>query len=191
MGLLYIFPSKENELDDRIHISDHRGITLKTYGLPMIFWGYLAAILVLVFVMGIAIKNPIETMIDSGDPINGVLAWIVLFTLIGLPLSLIGFFFFEKWIVKKENEIQLVYKIFWVTFFKRKFKLQSKDSFEVHHHIDSPNMAKRKKKPELRAFENSGYFELYAVAGPKKKLLIDRHSRRADLQKMANLMAKF
>jgi hypothetical protein len=56
--------------------------------------------------------------------------------------------------------------------------------------MDSPNMAKIYNKDELKGFENKGYFELRVLSGGQK-ILIDRHSRKADLLKMKDTLLKY
>jgi hypothetical protein len=68
--------------------------------------------------------------------------------------------------------------------------LDSNDAFSVDHFMDSPNMAKIYNKTELKQFENRGYFELHAKSNGKN-LLIDRHSRKADLVKIKDLLGRF
>ena len=56
MGLLFVMPVSEKETD-RVSISDNENPPrklLKSYGLPLIFWGYCLGILVTLFIMYIA-----------------------------------------------------------------------------------------------------------------------------------------
>ena len=73
---------------------------------------------------------------------------------------------------------------------KKTYKLDQPDSFTVDHYLDSPNMAKIHNKADLKQFENKGYFELYAIEN-NKKFLIDRHSRKADLIKLKELLSLY
>jgi len=51
-------------------------------------------------------------------------------------------------------------------------------------------MAKIYNKEELKQFENKGYFEL-KIKSNNKLILIDRHTRKADLIKIKDLLSKF
>lgn len=189
MGLMYIFPTQKEEID-RIEMADN-SVTLKTYGLPWVFWGYLAASLVVIFAMGLAIKGPIVKLINGDDQINTMLAYLVSATLVGLPLTLISFFFYEKFITKSGNKIIVTHRIFWTPIWKKTYSLFSPNSFIVEHFLDSPNVAKINKNPETRAFENHGYFELKIRLSDGKVVFLDRHTRKSDLQKMASLLSEF
>jgi hypothetical protein len=193
MGLMYMFPVSEKE-QDRIDIesnSDNKSITLKTYGLPMIFWGYLVAILVVVGAMSLAIKGPIEKLLQTGDSINIILSYSVLVVLFGLPLTLLALYFYEKLIKKSGNEIQITHKVFWIPVWKKKINLKTSDSIEINHFLDSPNVAKMKKDATMKGFENKGYFELFATNSDGKSIFLDRHSRKADIVKIRDLLKQY
>ena len=70
-------------------------------------------------------------------------------------------------------------------------ELKEKDSFSVDHYLDSPNIARRNQEDSLRAFQNQGYFTLKANIEGKRPIVIDRHSRKADLKKIAQLLAQY
>ena len=191
---MYIFPvsTKENE---RVEITQNptdqtQNITLKTYGLPMIFWGYLAASLTVLAIMWLASKSSIDKLLSYDDIGLLFLAYLVKLTLILTPIILLGFFFYEKQIRKSGKELRLVYKVFFIKIFSKNYLMDSSDSFEVNHHLDSPNMAKIYNKEELKQFENKGYFEL-KIKSNNKLILIDRHTRKADLIKIKDLLSKF
>lgn len=190
MGLLYPFPVTSEETDRIDHTSDGT-IILKSYGLPMIFWGYLAAILIVVITMGLLVSSPLEKLYQSDDKLNQALALAVYIVLWGIPACLLIFYFFEKCISKKGSELTLTYRVFWCPILKRRFMLDDKDPFLVKHFLDSPNIARTQKKPELRAFENQGYFQLWIKTNQGKFIQIDRHSRKADLLKMQALLSKY
>jgi len=191
MGLLYQFPVKESELDDRIKISSDKTLTLKNYGLPYIFWGYLAAILLVVFFMVLAIKDPIARVLAADDEINKFLGYALISILILAPLSLLGLYFFDKEITKKGNLIIIKQSVFWIPFRKKSIQLKDENSLIITHFMDSPNVAKLKNQKELRGFENQGYHELFAK-GPNSKLtLIDRNSRVGELRKLKELLLKY
>ncbi len=188
MGLMYLFPTEENESERIIIDRQAKKVTLKNYGLPWIFWGYLGASLVVILSMHLAIKNPIEKLIATNDPINVFLGQMVSWTLILTPAVLLGFFFYEKIIEKTQDEIKLTYKIFFIPFLQRKIKLATPFELSVNHFMDSPNVAKMQNHPDLKGFENRGYFELYAKNKNGENILIDRHSRKADLEKIKQIL---
>jgi hypothetical protein len=195
MGLIYIFPTNENNendpqnADDRIQITNGQ-ISLKTYGLPPIFWGYLAAILVVFFSMWLATKNLIDKMLNYNDPTLWGLALLVKTILILGPVILLSFYFYEKFLTKKDNELIITHRLFFLNFKTIKLTLDHKDDFLVEHYLDSPNIAKKLNKDELRSFENRGYFELFGIVN-NKKFFIDRSSRKADLIKIKDLLSKY
>lgn len=189
MGLMFILPVSEEETD-RVEIND-QGITLKTYGLPLVFWGYLCAILVVIFAMGLAVKGPMIKLYNTNDTINKVLVIAAASTLILIPLLTIAFYFYEKFITKKGNLITVTHRLFWLPVLSFKYTLKDSDSLEIKHFMDSPNVAKMKQDPTLRGFENKGYFQLFAKDQNDKMILIDRASRKADLKKIVELLGKF
>lgn len=190
MGLIYILPVKEDERDDRVSKDDH-GITLKSYGLPMIFWGYLCAILVVISVMALAVREPLRKLLLTEDFINILLGLAAISTMVAIPLVLFCLFFYEKWITKKGKTLTIIHRLFWLPFYKKTHHLKSQDSFELKHFLDSPNVARMQKKPELRGFENQGYFEAYFEDENGNKHLLDRNPRKADLKKIADLLSKY
>ena len=184
-----MFPVSEEETD-RVKIQEG-AITIKSYGLPMIFWGYLLAILVVIGAMYLAVDSAIVKLIETGDQVNVILAYSVLGIIIGLPLTLLALYFYEKSITKKGSAITVIHKIFWIPVMKKKIELSDKDSIELHHFMDSPNVAKMRAQPELKGFENKGYFELFATNSAGKAIFVDRHSRKADIIKIRDLLRKY
>ena len=137
---MYIFPVSTNE-NERVEITQNptdqtQNITLKTYGLPMIFWGYLAASLTVLAIMWLASKSSIDKLLSYDDIGLLFLAYLVKLTLILTPIILLGFFFYEKQIRKSGKELRLVYKVFFIKIFSKNFLMDSSDSFEVNHHLD-------------------------------------------------------
>ena len=97
MGLLYVFPVSLEE-KDFVELRDEK-ITLKTYGLPYLFWGYALAILMIITFMFLAIKAPVLKLIELGDETDTMLGYSFLAFLGSLPVFILAFFFFEKIIV--------------------------------------------------------------------------------------------
>lgn len=195
MGLMYIFPVDLDDQERTEQIIDQtnqkRTIILKTYGLPMIFWGYLATAFAVLGAMWLASQSAIHKLMSYHEDAGLMaLGYLVYFTLILTPIVLLAFFFYEKHLKKSGKTITLIYKIFFIPLFAKKIVLDEGDALSVDHFMDSPNMAKIYNKAELKAFENKGYFELHALSGGKVKL-IDRHTRKADLMKMKELLNQF
>ena len=197
MGLMYIFPVTDNtDEDDRTEIRDSK-LILKTYGLPMIFWGYLVAIMFVMLMMWLASKAAIAKLLSyDEDPTLLFLGHLVQWSLILTPLVLLAFFFYEKVIAKKGVELVITHKIFFLPFYKKTYKLSSQDSLSVNHFMASPNMAKLRASQglsdeSLKHFENKGYFELCIKTDKRPSISIDRHSRKADLIKLRDLLSRY
>ena len=192
MGLLYILPVSEEDLD-RVNIDKNGAITIKSYGLPMIFWFYLLAGALLIATMFWAIKGPLLKLLNSDDTINYILGISVSITFLMIILGTLSLYFYEKWLTKKDDNLLITHKLFFIPILRKEIKLsKNKESqFEIEHFLDAPNVAKVKKDPTMRAFENQGHFLLFAKDLENKKILIDRHSRRADLKKIISLLIKY
>jgi hypothetical protein len=189
MGLLYIMPIDLDEVD-RIRVNEE-SLLLKSYGLPLIFWGYLAAVLVVIFAMGIAILAPLQKLFETGDPLNQALVIMCALTLIGVPLGFIFLFFLEIRLEKKKDILKKSYHLLGLPFFYKKIQLDNQKPFEIVHHMDSPNIAKLDGDEELRGFQNKGYFVLIAINKNDKRIWIDRSSRKVDLVKLKGLLEKY
>ncbi|MCR9206376.1 MAG: hypothetical protein NXH75_17475, partial [Halobacteriovoraceae bacterium] len=177
-----------NDLDDRIQVKEET-LILRSYGLPMVFWGYLAAIFMVLFFMILAIKDPLFKVLNGEDAINKFIGYALLFILIGGPLSLLGFYFYEKEIRKKKNTLTITHKAFFIPLIKKTYTIDPQ-TLEIEHFLDSPNMAAMDKKEGMQGFENRGYFKLI-VNTEGKKILIDRNGRRGEMRKLKELLEKF
>jgi hypothetical protein len=191
MGLLYLFPNDDTDTieNDRI-IKTADSITLKTYGLPMVFWVYLAAIYIVVFTMWLTIRSSLDKLLTYDDSTMIFLYWLVKGTLTLGPLILLGFFFYEKFLTKSKNSLTITHRIFFIPIFSKKIILDTNESLTVDHFMDSPNIAKMNSHPDTRGFENKGYFELHAISNGRA-IFIDRHSRKSDLLKMKEILGKY
>ena len=189
MGLLFQIPVEINELDDRIKLQDGE-LIIRTYGLPMVFWGYLMAILGVIFFMILAVKGPLMAVLTGEDVINKVIGMSVLTLLIGGPLILLAFYFYEKEIRKKGDLLTVVHKVFFIPFKKNSLEITN-DQLVLEHHLDSLNKAALEKKQGMAGFENRGYFKLIVKRDGKKPLLIDRNSRRGEIRKLKELLEKY
>jgi hypothetical protein len=186
MGLMYPFPVSTEEEDFILKKDD--SLTLKTYGLPYIFWIYATCSIAVIFFMFLAIKAPVLKLVKLGDETDALLGYSLLSFIGSLPLFILAFFFYEKRIVASADIIALEYRVFGLKVFSEKFKIESKDHLTVEPFIDSPNVARMKGAPEGQGFQNKGYFVLWLRAENDKKILIDRHSRKADLEKLRKLL---
>ena len=187
MGLLYPFAIDEAE-SDHVTIKDST-ILIKTYGLPYIFWGYLAALLIFLSVMALAIYRSLLTMLKSTDALNSLIAYS---TITFFFLTIIGFFtlfIIEFRIFKKEKTLVKSVHILGLCIKKRTYQLD-KNSFEIENLRGTPNIARQKSLPGTTPMQNRGYFELYCKDVSGEKILLDRHSRKNDLQKLQNLLEK-
>ncbi len=188
MGLMYVFPVSEEEADFVMKKDDM--LILKTYGLPYIFWIYALCSVTVVFFMFLAIKEPILKLVSLGDDTDKTLGYSLLAFVSLLPVFIFGFFFYEKRITKKKNEIGLEHRVFGVKILSEKFLMENQDHLEISNFVDSPNMARMKNTPESVGFQNRGYFTLQLIAPDGKKILIDRHNRRVDLEKLKEMMLR-
>jgi len=194
MGLLFVMPVSEKETD-RVSISNNSGpspeITLKSYGLPLVFWGYCLGILVTLFIMYTAASKPLVKLGNDGDIYSSLIYYAVWLTLTIIPLILISALFYEKSLIKSGLTLSIKHKVMGITLFWKNLNLQSQDSFVVEHYMDTPNVARKKQIEEFRAFQNQGHFVLKAHLKNEKFFLIDRHGRKADLKKTAALLSKY
>lgn len=185
MGLLYVFPVSEEERD---FVKKDSSLTLKTYGLPYIFWIYALCVIAVIFFMFIAIKAPILKLIALGDDTDAMLGYSLLSFVGSLPIFIFAFFFYEKRIVKQKNEMKLIHKVFGITVFSEKFILEAGDKLEVESFLSSPNVARMNAKQDNLGFQNKGYFILWLKGKNGRNIQIDRHSRKADLDKLKALL---
>jgi hypothetical protein len=186
MGLMYVFPVSAEETDF-VEVKN-KTLTLKSYGLPYIFWGYAFAILAVLLFMFLAIKDPLLKLAQLGDETDAFLVYSLFAFLASLPLFIFAFFFYEKRIIRNENELSMEYRVFAIRFFKETFTLRAENPFEVTPYLTSPNVARIKGGDEMTGFQNKGYFILWLTTHDGKKIIVDRHSRKADLSKLEILL---
>ena len=186
MGLLYAFPVSLEE-EDFAEIKD-KTITLKTYGLPYLFWGYATAIVMVVFFMFLAVKAPVLKLVALGDETDATLGYTLL-TIIGLmPVLIFSFFFYEKRLVRKNQELTVEHRLFGLKIFSDTLTLSETDPYTVGPFLSSPNLARIKGGEEAQGFQNKGYYVLKVNTKDGKRIQIDRHSRKADLLKLEELL---
>lgn len=186
MGLLYVFPVSLEE-KDFCEIKDQT-MTLKTYGLPYIFWGYATAAVMVILFMFMAIKAPVLKLIALGDETDSFLGYSLLSFIGVLPIIIFGCFFYEKRLVKKGKTLTLEYRVFAIKVFSETFTPADTDPYEIKPYLSSPNLARIKGGEEAEGFQNKGYFTLKLKTQDGKIILIDRHSRKADLLKLEELL---
>jgi hypothetical protein len=188
MGLLYPFPVSEEETD--FVVKDDKTLTLKTYGLPYIFWIYAICSVAVVFFMFLAIKAPILKLAQLGDETDALLANSLL-TFIGLvPLVIFSFFFYEKRLVASSGKLTIEHRLFGLKLLSEIFVLDPTDGLKVSPFLDSPNIARARNRPEDMGFQNKGYYVLWLMSAEGKKIQVDRHSRKADLDRMKEMLER-
>lgn len=186
MGLLYVFPVSLEETD--FAEKKHNDLVLKTYGLPYIFWIYAFCSVAVVFFMFLAIKAPVLKLVELGDDVDATLGYSLL-TFIGLvPVMIFSFFFFEKRIIKGHGFLTLEYRLYGLNVFSKKYQLEPQDFLSIDSYLSSPNVARMKNHEEGLGFQNKGYFVLWLKTKEGKRVQLDRHSRKADLEKLKNLL---
>jgi len=205
MGLLYPFPVDTSEEDffSQNKITDDKGNKLiinelKSYGLPMIFWGYLLAFLIVWVAMMFLIKAPLGKMLEAEELVDRLLAMGTYLILFLIPFVSLCFFFYQKIIrllftvdtgIKK---IEIIHYLFFIPLWKQTFEIKETNIF-VRHFLDSPNMARLQNKGGDLGYQNRGYFELILgiedqSASRKKEIRIDRHSQKLELEKVKKLL---
>lgn len=186
MGLMYPFPVSLEE--DGFADQKSNVLTLKTYGLPYIFWIYAICSVAVIFFMFLAIKAPILKLIELGDETDGMLGYSLLAFIGSLPIFIFAFFFYEKRLIARPSILGIEHRLFGLKYFSETFKLDSEDKLVVEPFLSSPNVARMKNMPEEQGFQNKGYFVLWLKSGKGKKISIDRHSRKADLDKLKAML---
>lgn len=186
MGLMYVFPVAEDETD--FYIKKDESLVLKTYGLPYVFWFYALCSIAVIGFMFLAIKEPVLKLISLGDDTDATLGYALLSFVGLLPVTILGFFFYEKRIIRSGDTLRLVHRVFGIIFFSETFPLESADALKVEAFLDSPNVAKMKGDGENLGFQNKGYFILWLTLPDGKRIQLDRHSRKVDLEKLKKLI---
>ncbi len=188
MGLLYLFPVQENE-SEHIQIDrENHSVRLSSYGLPYIFWFYAISIILIISLLTLAVYEPLMKLFSYGTTVDQLIFYSMLALVILAPITMLGFFFYEKTIIKTAKKIEITHKLFFIKIKTNTFLIETGDQLRITHHLDSPNMAKLMGDESHKHFQNKGYFELYLKNDSGKKIFLDRHSRKADLEKIKNLL---
>lgn len=186
MGLLYPFPATPEETDFiELRAQD---ITLRSYGLPYLFWGYAAASLAVVFFLWLAVSDSLTKLYSMGDDVDQILVRSLQIFLVLLPTSILAFFFYEKRLRRQGPRLLIQQRLFWIPLSSRTVELRPHDPFEIRHFMDAPNVARINAGPDAAGFQNKGYFTLWAHARNGKEVLLDRHSRKSDLTGVVALL---
>jgi hypothetical protein len=184
MGLLYPLPHSEAEAP----FFQRKGekLILRTYGLPYLFWGYFFAALLVLAVMYLLIHAPLLKMFASDDGWNKILALTVWSFFLGLPSICLGFFFYEKRLIKEGQKISVVHRLFYLPVWRKTYQLTSSE-LTIDHYMGTPNMARLQNEKGSRGFQNHGYFELKAQTD-KGEVVLDRDSRRHEMKKIKSIL---
>lgn len=182
MGLMYVFPVSKEERD--FVVEEDGKLILKSYGLPYLFWFYAFCSIAVVFFMFLAIRPPVLKLIELGDETEATLGYTLLFFIGSLPVSILAFFFYEKRIIRTSRELILQHRLFMLPVFTEKFPVDVIKDLSVDAFLTSPNVARMQNTQESVGFQNKGYFVLTLKTPEGKKIQVDRHSRKVDLEKL-------
>ena len=123
MGLVFVMPVSEKETD-HVSIIKETGapstLLLKSYGLPYIFWAYIAALFITLFIMYMAIKAPLIKIGKSEDIINLLIYYSVWATFVSIPSFLLGALFYEKSFIKSGKNFVIKHKIMGLALISKK-----------------------------------------------------------------------
>ena len=185
MGLLYIMPKSEKEAN-QISIKKNN-YTITSYSLPYIFWIYFLIGMIVISAMSLPAIPIIKKLLLSSNYLDQVMGGITAATLISLPLTGLCFLFYKKAISIKNgsNIIYLKHRFFGFSLIQKTYSITKLD---VEHFLSSPNVAKINKNEKTKSFENRGHFLLSATLENGKKVTLDRHTNKADLVGLENLI---
>lgn len=198
MGLLFQFP--ENMDEKNYVIQQDQKVRLRSYGLPSLFWLYGLLCFICLTLLTWSTQTSVSKILQFENFWDQALGYGLIFLLAAAYLLLISFFYFEINLIliwnPNLNELRLKkeYRIFGIPIYWQTQLMTSEHSFRIHHFLDTPNYARLQNNPELRSFQNSGYFEFWSLdhSDPShKKMLLDRSSRKNDLEKLQKLLEHF
>lgn len=183
MGLLYPFPATAEETDF-VRLEQTGGklttVAVRTYGLPYLFWGYAFASMMVVLFLWLAVKAPLAKLAVLGDDVDRMMVLGMEIFLLSLPLGMLGFLFYEKRMEHSAGILKIQHRLFGLPV-RNKLISVAAQPFQIDHFIDAPNVARMRGGEESRGFQNKGYFTLWAKKVDGSLVLVDRHSRKADL----------
>ncbi len=187
MGLMYVFPVARDEED--FVIEKDQTLILKTYGLPYIFWIYALCIVAVISFMFLAIQAPILKLIELGDSTDATLGYGLLGTIGMMPLLVLGFFFYEKRLIKINDELKVQHRLFAIPVLTSSYNIENTNQLTIEPFLDSPNVARLKNDEDSVGFQNKGYYVLWLNFKDSKRVRLDRHSRKVDLEKLKVLLS--
>lgn len=191
MGLLYIMPASIEEIDHVKIENDEKNkkIILSSYGLPLMFWGYFLVLITLELAMFFSVQAIAIKLMNSEELFDKIIAWGCLITMVIIPFFCLCMLFFQKKIIRDNTKITITWNVFGIQLRKKVFDYhESTDELRVSHLLESANMAKIKKDPKTRAFENQGHYILILIKDGQE-IFLDRHTRKQDLVKLSGLIA--
>jgi hypothetical protein len=183
---MYPFPISLEETD--FAEKKDQQLILKTYGLPYIFWIYAILSVAVIFFMFLAIKDPVLKLVELGDETDATLGYSLLAFIGATPLIIFSFFFYEKRLIAGKNLLRIEHRLFGMKYMAETILFDDQDELKVEPFLASPNVARMKGGEEAAGFQNKGYFVLWLENKAGKKVQIDRHSRKADLEKLKGLL---
>ena len=185
MGLLYIMPKNKKEITQVEVLNDVTRI--KSYPLPYIFWFYFLIVCLITFVM-IQVSYPLfHKLLQSNDKIDLIIGVITIVTLLAVPIGCLLFLFFQKEITvyRSKKLIQINNRVCFIPIGSKNLEVAN---LEVKHFLSSPNMAKIQSYDSKKAFQNRGHYILELTDKSGQQHLIDRHTNKADLVGLKNLI---
>lgn len=192
MGLLYLFPTsaEENEFVFIDNKSSPPKLVISSYGLPGIFWIYAFIAFIVLSLLTYSILDPLQKLFSMAQGFDYVLVTGLVIVLILSYLAILLFLYWRLLIVVTEKTIAVEYRPFGILLYKKILPLTQDTKLEIRHFMDSPNLARINQDKNYKQFQNSGYFELLAINSVGSNLLLDRSSRKNDLEALKTIICK-
>ena len=185
-------PASKEEID-HVYVEESPAgnkVTVLSYGLPLMFWGYFAILITLELAMYLSISSMLFKMLQSKNNVDTLISYVCIATMIIIPVFALMMLFFRKAIISSTNNLIIEFRFFGLVAWRKSYQFKrDRDYLEVTHLLESPNMAKIRKSPNTRAFENQGHFIL-TLWSDGKPYFIDRHTRKQDLIKLSKLIGE-
>lgn len=189
MGLIYLFPTHQNEADYVIIENEpkYKKITIKSYGLPWIFWVYAAAILTLLAILVFSVTQPLLKLYSMASTIDLLLIYAFCLTMVMVVFLIVTFLYWQIHIVITKEKLTVEYRPFGIKVFSKGLNREEALQLDVVHFMDTPNVARLEQNQLFKDFQNKGHFELIAW-NTKDKILVDRSNRKQDLEDLKYLI---
>ena len=128
-----------------------------------------------------------QKLFQSKSMVDLVIAIFTITALTAIPLTCLLLLFFQKEIIvyRNENLIEINKRFLFFTIKSKKLRIKG---LEVKHFLSSPNMAKIQSTQSTKAFQNRGHYLLELTDEKGQLHLIDRHTNKADLVGLKNLI---